>query len=69
MVLQPGGSPYHTIHPIDSSLEGWHYSTSMRKQNRSNSWSDSLDGISCANIVEHHEVDDPNSETFIRPYK
>jgi hypothetical protein len=41
--LQPGGSPYHTVHPADTSLEGWNFH--MLKQNRSNSWSDSLDEI------------------------
>lgn len=42
-LLQPGGSPYHTVHPADTSLEGWNFH--MLKQNRSNSWSDSLDEI------------------------
>ncbi|KAJ8687709.1 hypothetical protein QAD02_023503 [Eretmocerus hayati] len=42
--LKPGGSPYHTIHPADTSLEGWNFPN--LKQNRSNSWSESLDGLS-----------------------
>ncbi|XP_008215215.1 GATOR complex protein WDR59 isoform X1 [Nasonia vitripennis] len=41
--LKPGGSPYHTIHPADTSLEGWNFPN--LKQNRSNSWSESLDGL------------------------
>ncbi|PSN51284.1 WD repeat-containing protein 59 [Blattella germanica] len=40
--LKPGSSPYHTIHQVDTSLEGWNYHP-MLKQNRSNSWSESLD--------------------------
>ncbi|XP_024939455.1 GATOR complex protein WDR59 isoform X2 [Cephus cinctus] len=39
--LKPGGSPYHTIHPADTSLEGWNFQD--LKQHRSNSWSESLD--------------------------
>ena len=38
---QPGESPYHTIHPGDTTLESWNVS----KQTRSNSWSDSLAGF------------------------
>lgn len=41
--MQPGGSPYHTIHPADTSLEGWNFQN--LKQNRSNSWSESLDDL------------------------
>ncbi|CAB3373844.1 Hypothetical predicted protein [Cloeon dipterum] len=41
--VSPGGSPYHTVHPADTSLEGWSFH--LLKQNRSNSWSDSLDEI------------------------
>ncbi|XP_015109430.1 GATOR complex protein WDR59 isoform X1 [Diachasma alloeum] len=41
--LKPGGSPYHTIHPADTSLEGWNFQN--LKQNRSNSWSESLDDL------------------------
>lgn len=48
----PGGSPYHTIHEVDMSLEGWNFS--VLKQNRSNSWSESLDDFRLSsNIVEH----------------
>lgn len=39
--LKPGESPYHTIHPGDTSLDGWN--VAGLKQNRSNSWSESLD--------------------------
>ncbi|XP_076222881.1 WD repeat domain 59 isoform X2 [Nomia melanderi] len=39
--LKPGGSPYHTIHLADTTLEGWNFQN--LKQHRSNSWSDSLD--------------------------
>ncbi|XP_026282882.1 GATOR complex protein Wdr59 isoform X2 [Frankliniella occidentalis] len=48
--LSPGGSPYHTIHPQDTSLEGWNYP--LLKQNRSNSWSDSLEGLKVNEIKE-----------------
>ncbi|XP_076764679.1 WD repeat domain 59 isoform X1 [Xylocopa sonorina] len=41
--MQPGGSPYHTIHPADTTLEGWNFQN--LKQHRSNSWSDSLDDL------------------------
>ncbi|XP_033209971.1 GATOR complex protein WDR59 isoform X1 [Belonocnema kinseyi] len=40
---KPGGSPYHTIHPADTTLEGWNFQT--LKQNRSNSWSETLDDL------------------------
>jgi len=40
-VLKPGESPYHTIHPGDTTLDSWNV-TGM-KQIRSNSWSDSLE--------------------------
>ncbi|XP_059350855.1 GATOR complex protein WDR59-like isoform X2 [Daphnia carinata] len=40
--LKPGDSPYHTIHPGDTTLDGWNLVTGL-KQIRSNSWSDSLD--------------------------
>lgn len=50
--LSPGGSPYHTIHKVDSSVEGW--SIPVVKQNRSSSWSENLDDLhSIANIIEH----------------
>lgn len=41
--LQPGGSPYHTIHLADTTLEGWNFQN--LKQHRSNSWSESLDDL------------------------
>ncbi|XP_023248559.1 GATOR complex protein WDR59 isoform X2 [Copidosoma floridanum] len=41
--VSPGRSPYHTIHPADTSLEGWNFPN--LKQNRSNSWSESLDEL------------------------
>uniref|UniRef100_A0A1B6LD05 RWD domain-containing protein n=1 Tax=Graphocephala atropunctata TaxID=36148 RepID=A0A1B6LD05_9HEMI len=51
----PGGSPYHTIHQVDTSLHGWNFS--VLKQNRSNSWSESLDDCRLSNnIVEHFSV-------------
>lgn len=54
--ISPGGSPYHTIHQVDTSLEGWNFS--ILKQNRSNSWSESLDDCRLsANIVEHFPID------------
>ncbi|XP_046619943.1 GATOR complex protein WDR59 isoform X1 [Neodiprion virginianus] len=40
---KPGGSPYHTIHPADTTLEGWNFQN--LKQHRSNSWSESLDDL------------------------
>ncbi|XP_043265294.1 GATOR complex protein WDR59 isoform X1 [Colletes gigas] len=41
--LKPGGSPYHTIHLADTTLEGWNFQN--LKHHRSNSWSDSLDDL------------------------
>ncbi|XP_014479505.1 PREDICTED: WD repeat-containing protein 59 isoform X2 [Dinoponera quadriceps] len=41
--LKPGGSPYHTIHLVNSTLEGWNFQN--LKQHRSNSWSESLDDL------------------------
>ncbi|XP_011330381.2 GATOR complex protein WDR59 isoform X2 [Ooceraea biroi] len=41
--LKPGGSPYHTIHLADTTLEGWNFQN--LKQHRSNSWSESLDDL------------------------
>lgn len=41
--ISPGGSPYHTIHLADTTLEGWNFQN--LKQHRSNSWSDSLDDL------------------------
>lgn len=43
ILLQPGGSPYHTIHLADTTLEGWNFQN--LKQHRSNSWSESLDDL------------------------
>ncbi|KAI9550538.1 hypothetical protein GHT06_005241 [Daphnia sinensis] len=44
----PGDSPYHTIHPGDTTLDGWNLVTGL-KQIRSNSWSDSLDDFRLGN--------------------
>uniref|UniRef100_A0A182SMP7 WDR59/RTC1-like RING zinc finger domain-containing protein n=1 Tax=Anopheles maculatus TaxID=74869 RepID=A0A182SMP7_9DIPT len=45
IALQPSGSPYHTILPVDpSSNQGWILAQQL-KHLRSNSWSDSLDDI------------------------
>lgn len=64
-LFQPGGSPYHTIHQVDMSLEGWNYP--MLKQNRSNSWSDSLDDFKfTSTIVEHTEINDTDSEKSVK---
>ncbi|XP_054266064.1 GATOR complex protein WDR59-like isoform X1 [Macrosteles quadrilineatus] len=52
--IKPGGSPYHTIHQVDTSVQGWNFS--VLKQNRSNSWSESLDDCRLSNIVEHFSV-------------
>jgi hypothetical protein len=47
------------------SLEGWNYP--MLKQNRSNSWSDSLDDFRfTSSIVEHTEVYDSDSEKSVK---
>ncbi|KAJ9579708.1 hypothetical protein L9F63_004634, partial [Diploptera punctata] len=63
--LKPGSSPYHTIHQVDTSLEGWNYP--MLKQNRSNSWSDSLDDLKFATtIVEHREINDNDSDKSLK---
>lgn len=65
MLFQPGGSPYHTIHQVDSSLEGWNYT--MPKPNRSNSWSDSLDDFKFSStIVEHREFDEVGSDRILK---
>lgn len=49
--LQPSGSPYHTILPLDTTLnprlQGLHLANQL-KQFRSNSWSDSLDDFRTA---------------------
>ncbi|XP_050454486.1 GATOR complex protein WDR59 isoform X2 [Cataglyphis hispanica] len=42
--LKPGGSPYHTIHLADTTMEGWNFQN-LQKQHRSNSWSESLDDL------------------------
>ncbi|GFG32156.1 hypothetical protein Cfor_09334, partial [Coptotermes formosanus] len=64
-LFQPGGSPYHTIHQVDMSLEGWN--CPMLKQNRSNSWSDSLDDFKfTSTIVEHTEINDTDSEKSVK---
>ncbi|GAB6032166.1 hypothetical protein CHUAL_010817 [Chamberlinius hualienensis] len=41
--LKPGGSPYHTIHHGDTSLDAHASLGSLLRHNRSNSWSDCLD--------------------------
>ncbi|KAG7207480.1 hypothetical protein KM043_009113 [Ampulex compressa] len=41
--VSPGGSPYHTIHLADTTLEGFNFQN--LKQHRSNSWSESLDDL------------------------
>ncbi|XP_046386654.1 GATOR complex protein WDR59 isoform X2 [Ischnura elegans] len=73
VTISPGGSPYHTVHPgggiggvgvgsesgtSEGWLEGgWGALAPILKQNRSNSWSDSLDDMrsAAAAIVEHRE--------------
>ena len=46
------------------SLEGWN--CPMLKQNRSNSWSDSLDDFKfTSTIVEHTEFNDTDSEKSV----
>ncbi|XP_063236858.1 GATOR2 complex protein WDR59 isoform X2 [Bacillus rossius redtenbacheri] len=63
--VSPGGSPYHTIHQVDTSLEGW--SHPALRQNRSNSWSDSLDDLKLsAGIVEHRDFNDSDSGKHVR---
>ncbi|KAI4488494.1 hypothetical protein M0802_011600 [Mischocyttarus mexicanus] len=41
--VSPGGSPYHTIHLADTTLDGCNFPN--LKQHRSNSWSESLDDL------------------------
>ncbi|XP_073988068.1 WD repeat domain 59 isoform X2 [Rhodnius prolixus] len=53
--VSPGGSPYHTHHPVDSSVEGW--SLPIFRQNRSNSWSENLDDFNIVDIVVHSPWD------------
>ncbi|EEB18318.1 conserved hypothetical protein [Pediculus humanus corporis] len=44
--VTPGGSPYHTIHPIDTTSDDWTCGrVQSTRHNRSNSWSDSLDDL------------------------
>ncbi|XP_058792882.1 GATOR complex protein WDR59 isoform X2 [Phymastichus coffea] len=50
--VSPGGSPYHTIHPADTTLEGWNFPN--LKQNRSNSWSESLDGFQVQESINEY---------------
>ncbi|XP_044008732.1 GATOR complex protein WDR59 isoform X2 [Aphidius gifuensis] len=45
--ISPGGSPYHTIHPANTTTEGWNFQNI--KHNRSNSWSESLDDLKLNN--------------------
>ncbi|XP_043285500.1 GATOR complex protein WDR59 isoform X2 [Venturia canescens] len=47
----PGTSPYHTIHPADTNLEGWNFQN--LKQHRSNSWSESLDDLKAIQDATH----------------
>ena len=68
--VQPGESPYHTIHPGDTSLDGWN--VTGLKQNRSNSWSESLDDFRLA--ISNHGSNAPSnmplaSKTFIFIFK
>ncbi|KAL0274103.1 UNVERIFIED_CONTAM: hypothetical protein PYX00_006613 [Menopon gallinae] len=57
----PGGSPYHTIHPTESNLEN--INLSNVKQNRSNSWSESLDELkSVCNILDQKDSETDFSE-------
>ncbi|CAH1389415.1 unnamed protein product [Nezara viridula] len=51
----PGGSPYHTIHKVESLIEGWNIP--LLKQNRSSSWSENLDEFHVANLVELSPLD------------
>lgn len=46
---QPGESPYHTIHPGDTTLDSWN--VTGLKQIRSNSWSDSLEDFRLGNAA------------------
>uniref|UniRef100_A0A0V0G8I0 Putative conserved wd40 repeat-containing protein n=1 Tax=Triatoma dimidiata TaxID=72491 RepID=A0A0V0G8I0_TRIDM len=53
--ISPGGSPYHTLHQVDSSIEGW--SLPIFRQNRSNSWSECPDDFNIVDIVVHSPWD------------
>lgn len=50
--IQPSGSPYHTVLPLDTtSNPAWHLATQL-KQLRSNSWSESLDDCKIADFSD-----------------
>ncbi|XP_076671649.1 WD repeat domain 59 isoform X3 [Andrena cerasifolii] len=71
--LKPGGSPYHTIHLADTTLEqGWNFQN--LKQHRSNSWSDSLDDLkfiqdTFGDSVKHIRLLDEKYTTLYDGYK
>ncbi|XP_029054002.1 GATOR complex protein WDR59 isoform X1 [Osmia bicornis bicornis] len=70
--LKPGGSPYHTIHLADTTLEGWNFQN--LKQHRSNSWSDSLDDLKLIqdtfrDSVKHIRLLDEKYTTLYDGYK
>ncbi|XP_076291002.1 WD repeat domain 59 isoform X2 [Lasioglossum baleicum] len=70
--LKPGGSPYHTIHLADTTLEGWNFQN--LKQHRSNSWSDSLDDLkliqdTCGDSVKNIRLLDEKYTTLYDGYK
>lgn len=49
--IQPSGSPYHTIQPVDSQSSQWNLAVQW-KQLRSNSWSDSLDDCRVVPVLD-----------------
>ncbi|XKL65211.1 hypothetical protein PGB90_005297 [Kerria lacca] len=60
---EPSGSPYHTLNPIESSVESaWSFPT--RKHVRSSSWSDFLEDIKLSNSIEHGEMMETNDITL-----
>ncbi|XKL68648.1 hypothetical protein PGB90_006417 [Kerria lacca] len=60
---EPSGSPYHTLNPIESSVESaWSFPT--RKHVRSSSWSDFLEDIKLSNSIEHGEMMETNDMTL-----
>lgn len=64
---KPGGSPYHTIHEVDMSLESWNFT--VLKQNRSNSWSESLDDFRISSTIVEHlglPIDSENDRCCIK---
>ncbi|XP_076291004.1 WD repeat domain 59 isoform X3 [Lasioglossum baleicum] len=70
--VSPGGSPYHTIHLADTTLEGWNFQN--LKQHRSNSWSDSLDDLkliqdTCGDSVKNIRLLDEKYTTLYDGYK